>query len=445
MALRDPQEMIKDARVIFEAGIRAVDPYEGIRRCCKMEGNVLDVNGRSYDLSSVKDVYIVGAGKASARMAQGLEIMLGRRVKGGIINCKYGEPLRLDFVEVHEAGHPIPDRNGVRGSKRILDLARRADEKDLLLCVLSGGGSALLPLPVDEISLEEKQETTEVLLSCGAPINEINAVRKHISLIKGGRLAEAAFPAQVISLILSDVIGDPIDVIASGPTVADGSCFQDCIDIFEKYSIKERIPPGVLEYIKRGQEGKVQETPKPGDPLFERTQNVIIGNNLQCLMAARQMAIDLGYNAIVLSTLIQGDTGEAARFHAAVAKEVVRTGNPVERPACIISGGETTVVVRGSGKGGRNQEFVLAFAMEIEDLEGVVVLSGGTDGTDGLTDAAGAIADGHTIKRARQLGIEARDFLKNNDSYHFFKAIDGLLITGPTNTNVMDLRIIIIS
>jgi hydroxypyruvate reductase len=446
------QEMIRndllkrrrDARLIFDAGIRGVDPAQGIKAHCSLMGDLFYVNGKEYDLTRIRNVYIAGAGKASTPMAKALEEILGDRVKGGIINTKYGHVEDLKRVKVHQAGHPIPDRNGMEGARKLMDLVKRAEEDDLVIFVISGGGSALLPLPVEEISLEEKQKTTEILLSCGANIHEINTVRKHISQIKGGRLALASYPARVISFILSDVIGDDIQSIASGPTSADPTRFEDCLEIFERYKIMERIPRNVLEYIIKGAEGKAPETPKPKDPMFEKTQNLIIGNNFHCLINAKKKAIDLGYNSIILSTYLNGEARDSAIFHAAIAKEVMVSGNPVERPACLISGGETRVTIHGNGKGGRNQEFVLAFAMEIEGIEGIVVLSGGTDGTDGPTDAAGAIADGLTIKRARELGMDPSSFLKNNDSYHFFKNIGDLLVTGPTNTNVMDLRIVLV-
>ncbi|MBN2397667.1 MAG: DUF4147 domain-containing protein, partial [Deltaproteobacteria bacterium] len=293
--------------------------------------------------------------------------------------------------------------------------------------------------------LDNKQETTQALLECGADIHEINAIRKHISGIKGGRLAEVAFPATVVALVLSDVIGDDLDVIASGPTVPDRSTFADCMEIVNRYDLESALPLAVITYLKEGVEGKHPETPKPADVLFERTAALVIGSCALSLFAAKEKAAALGYNAMILSSSIKGETREAAKVHAAIAREMRQSGNPIPAPACMISGGETTVTIRGGGLGGRNMEFVLAAAIELDGFTGITVLSGGTDGTDGPTDAAGAIADGSTIRSAREKGIDATRCLMNNDSYHFFEMTGDLLVTGPTMTNVMDLRIFLVT
>jgi hydroxypyruvate reductase len=294
------------------------------------------------------------------------------------------------------------------------------------------------------VTLQDKQETTQLLLECGATIHEINAIRKHISQVKGGRMAGLAFPSTVVSLILSDVIGDDLDTIASGPAVPDRSSYADCLAIMEKYQLGERLPAAVREVVRLGLEGRLPETPKEDDPAFEKTQNAIIGNITRAVEAARQQAAELGYNTLVLSTMIEGETRDVARVHAAVAKEILKTGNPLPRPACVISGGETTVTIRGKGLGGRNQEFALAAAIEIEGLPNLLILSGGTDGTDGPTDAAGAFADGETVRLAAEKGIDARQSLGANDAYHFFEPLGDLLLTGPTFTNVMDLRLMLV-
>ncbi|MGH7829864.1 MAG: glycerate kinase type-2 family protein [Candidatus Binatia bacterium] len=438
------QELKKDARSIFEAGVKAADAAAAVRRHVRLRDGILEADGRSYDLSAFDGIYIVGAGKVSARMAVPVEALLGDRLKGGVVNVKYGHALPLQAVKVNEAGHPGPDEAGVRGAKEITALLRRAGEKDLIFCLLSGGGSALLPCPAEGLALRDKQATTEILLQCGATIKEMNVLRKHLSRVKGGRLAKIAHPATVISLILSDVVGDDLDSIASGPTVPDGSTFADCRDILRRYGIREKIPAAVRTFLEKGAGGGIEETPKAGDPIFLRTQNVIVGNNTLAIRAAREQGEQLGFRTLVLSSSIEGDTGEVARAHAAIAKEILRSGNPVERPACVISGGETTVVVRGQGKGGRNQEFALTAALGIDRTEGVVLLSGATDGTDGPTDAAGAMADGTTVSRARARGIEPQHYLATNDSYRFFESLGDLLITGPTYTNVMDLRLILV-
>jgi hydroxypyruvate reductase len=312
-----------------------------------------------------------------------------------------------------------------------------ADERTLVLCLVSGGGSALMPAPADGITFAEKQETTRQLLACGATINELNAVRKHLSKVKGGQLARTAFPSTVISLI-------PLDVIASGPTAPDESTFGGCLEILRKYEVRDRIPEGVLRRLRDGAAGKVQETPKPGEGVLGRCRNLVVGSNRLAVSAAREKAEALGYRTLMLSTRVQGEAREVARVFAAVGKEIATTGEPIPAPACVICGGETTVTLRGKGKGGRNQEIALSAALEIEGWPGLVIFSGGTDGTDGPTDAAGAVADGETAARARGAGFSAGDFLRENDSYHFFERLGDLVMTGPTGTNVMDVALIMV-
>jgi glycerate 2-kinase len=420
----------RDALSIFRAALAAADPGDAVIRYLKRR-----------DFSRYRNVWVVGAGKAGASMARAAERVLGRRIAGGLINVKDGHIARLRRIELNECGHPVPDARGVAGAERIAQIAVAAGPKDLVLCLISGGGSALLPLPAPPVTLEEKQAVTRLLLACGANIHEINAVRKHISLIKGGQLARLAEPAAVESLLLSDVIGDNLDVIGSGPTAPDASTFADAAAILRKYGIDGRVPASVRERIERGIGGDIEETPKAGDPLFRRVRNTVIGSNRLALDAAARRARELGYRTLVLASGIEGETREIARMHAAIAREVVQTGSPVRPPACIVTGGETTVTLRGEGLGGRNQEFVLAAAIDIADLPGTVVLSAGTDGSDGPTDAAGAIADGGTFAR----NSDARRFLDANDSYHYFEGLGDLIKTGPTNTNVMDVRLILVA
>ena len=350
----------------------------------------------------------------------------------------------LKRTEIIEAGHPIPDQKGFEGAKKIQALLKESGPEDLVIFLLSGGGSALLPLPVDGITLEEKQQMTQFLLDCGADIKEINTIRKHISQIKGGWLARWAYPSTVIGFILSDVVGDQLDVIGSGPTVPDISTFEEAWDILEKYDLIKKVAPSIQKHLLLGKEGKVEETPKPGDQTFQKVHNILIGSNILALRAAEKEASSLGLHTLILSSSIAGDTREAARFHSAIAKEVISSENPIPRPACIISGGETTVTVKGHGLGGRNQEFALAGALEINGLEKVVLLSGGTDGTDGPTDASGAVADHTTVSRARSMGLDPKVYLENNDAYPFFQRLGDLLMTGPTHTNVMDVRILLV-
>jgi hydroxypyruvate reductase len=439
-----PKKLRKDALAIFHAGVKAVDPVIAVKQHFRVEDGILSVDNRTYDLTNYKGVYVVGAGKASAAMAQPMEEILGDRIKASAVNVKYGHDVPLKIIRVNEAGHPVPDEAGLKGTKQIIQLLQQTGDKDLVIFLISGGGSALLPCPAQGLTLENKQKVTKHLLEVGATIHEINAVRKHISQVKGGQLARLVYPSALISLILSDVIGDNLDSIASGPTVPDSSTFSDCLHILDKYNIKKKIPAGVLEHLERGAKGEIKETPKAGDPVFKKTQNAIIGSNILAVKAAREKAQELKYHTMVLSSYIEGETREVAKVHTAVAKEILSTSSPVSRPACVISGGETTVTIRGKGLGGRNQEFVLAAAIDIDGLEDVVILSGGTDGTDGPTDAAGALADGETVRRAKKLGLDAEYHLRENDSYHFFLPLGDLLITGPTYTNVMDLRFVIV-
>jgi hydroxypyruvate reductase len=377
-------------------------------------------------------------------MAQAIEEILGERIEAGIINVKYGHTLPLDVITLNEVGHPVPDEAGLRGAKQIVKFLEKTSEKDLVLCLISGGGSALMPYPVEGITLDEKRQLTQILLDCGATIKEMNVLRKHVSRVKGGKLARLAYPATLVTLILSDVIGDDLESIASGPTVPDRSTYSDCLRILEKYSVEDKIPRSILDHFKKGIQGFIEETPKVGDPSFIKTQNVIVASNTLALQAAKRKSDELGYNGLILSSSIEGETKDVAHDHAAIAREILTTDLPVSKPACVISGGETTVTIRGKGKGGRNQEFVLAAAIAIEGLETVVVLSGGTDGTDGPTDATGAFADGTTVSRAMNQGLNAHEYLLNNDSYSFFNPLGDLLKTGPTFTNVMDLRLIMV-
>lgn len=416
-----------------------------VTRFCSLKEEVLTVGNRSYDLSCFEHLFVIGAGKACAPMALALENLLGDRIDSGLINVKYQHVEQLSRIKINEAGHPIPDENGMAGAGEILRIVQSATAEDLVICLLSGGGSALLPLPADGISLADKQKTIQILLSCGVAIHDINTIRKHISSVKGGRLAKAAYPATVVTLILSDVIGDDPDVIASGPTVPDSSTFENCMEIIDKYKIQKTLPESVTSYIQKGVEKKIGETPKKTDPFFQKIDYTIIGSNAEALFAAKRKAAMLGYNTLILSTLIDGDTAQAARLHAAIAGEIKKSGNPVSPPACILSGGETTVEIKGNGLGGRNMEFALAFAVAARGLKDVVLLSVGTDGTDGPTDAAGAFSDSFTLEKAKSGSIDASAYLANNDSYHFFRQIGDLFITGPTNTNVMDVRILIVS
>ncbi len=410
----------RHARSIFDAALKAADPSRAVETAV-----------RRMDFSGYRNIYVVGAGKAGASMAKAAERVLGRRITSGFVNVKDGHATKLRRIELHECGHPEPDGRGMAGAERIAAIAAAAEREDLVLCLISGGASALMPLPAPPVSLEEKRAVTRLLLSAGADIHEFNAVRKHLSRIKGGQLAQLAAPAKVETLALSDVVGDDLDVIGSGPTAPDSSTFAGAREVLERYGVWKRAPRSVRERLTRAN----TETPKPGDPIFRHVRNQVIGSNRIALAAASERARELGYRTQILSSEIVGETRDVARMHAAILREAARGRGPL----CIVSGGETTVTIRGKGKGGRNQEFTLAAAIEIAGLEDAVIFSAGTDGSDGPTDAAGAIADGATLTR----GPDARAYLDNNDSYTYFEKLGDLIKTGPTHTNVMDVHIML--
>jgi glycerate 2-kinase len=419
------EELRQDLHAIFQAALKAVDPGEAIRTHVRRNGQQLHVADRVYDLRQYDALYVIGVGKAGAAMAMAIEAQLRDRIRGGHVIVKYGHGGPVKHVTLHEAGHPIPDEAGVRATRTLIEFVRERGPRDLIICLISGGGSALSPAPVDGITLTEKQEATRLLLACGATIHEINALRKHISHIKGGQLARLASPATLVALVLSDVVGDSLDVIASGPTVPDTSTFADCLDMLRKYHLRDKVPLAIRHRLESGMAGTVAETPKPGDPAFARTQTVIIGRNLQALEAASRQATALGYQTLILSSGLEGETRDVAKVHAGIAREVLASGHPISAPACLLSGGETTM------------------ALDIRHVPGIAVLSAGTDGTDGPTDAAGAVADWMTCARAEQLGLQPRLALEDNDAYPFFERLGDLLITGPTQTNVMDVRIMV--
>jgi glycerate 2-kinase len=429
---------------IFSEAVRAADPYLGIKKFVERRGNGILIDGELYPESRFPKIIVIGGGKASARMGQALEEILGDRIAGGWINTKDGHSVPLKTITVNECGHPVPDERGIYGARRIIDLLDAADGKTLVICLLSGGGSALMPAPAEGISLAEKQDVTRLLLTAGAAIDELNAVRKHLSILKGGGMASLACPARLHVLILSDVIGDKLDTIASGPAVDDRSTFQDCIDICTRYGVFDKLPIVVRERFLRGAEGFIPETAKPGEWYLSLARNTLIGNNRMSVEAAEKAASGLGFGTLVLSTVLEGEAKEIGTVYAAIASEIISSGNPLLMPACVIGGGETTVTVRGKGKGGRNQEMALRVAERISGLSGTAFLSGGTDGTDGPTDAAGGVVDSETNRAGTEKGLNIRSYLDDNDSYHYLKEVDGLLMTGPTGTNVMDVQILLV-
>ncbi len=425
---------------LFHAALYAADPYEAVRL---HTGKILSV----YENEGFQKLMAVGFGKAASPMIKAVMDDLGERVTGGFIVTKYGhagQTDRKDVIKVYEAGHPLPDENGARATEKIINSLKDADSKTLVVCLVSGGGSALLVSPYGGITLREKQNATELLLNAGADIFELNTVRKHISEVKGGRLAEIAYPAKVISLILSDVIGDRLDVIASGPAAPDSTTYLDALRIIERHMLNDAMPVSIMDLLKKGIKGLVPETPKVSSPVFQRVENIIVGSSKKAIDATKDKAIALGFEATVVSTEIQGEARYIGKWLAKKVKEMKASGSGPGK-ICLISGGETTVTVTGSGRGGRNMELALSFALEIEGMEGITFLSAGTDGTDGLTDAAGAIVDGGTVRKARAIGMSPEAYLESNDSYHFFANAGGLLITGPTGTNVMDIQITLLN
>jgi glycerate 2-kinase len=422
---------------VLNAALHAADPFWATCRALKYE---LDITKNA----SPGKIYVVGAGKAGAAMSRAAEEVFGERIASGIVVVKEGYTstggVPLSRIALIEAGHPVPDQRGVDATTRLLDTVGDAREEDLVVCLISGGGSALLTSPAKGISLEDVQETTRLLLRSGATINELNAVRKHLSRVSGGQLARSASPASILSLILSDVTGSPLDVIASGPTVPDPTTYADALEIIERYSLSSEVPGSVLERLQMGIAGQVAETPKPGDALFERVTNRLVASNVTAVEAAAGQARTLGLDTLVASTFLEGEAREVGMALAAVAKEMATYGRPVRRPGCVLFGGETTVTVRGSGMGGRNTELALGAALALDGWgPDVVVASLATDGGDGSSPSAGAISDGTTIGRGKSLGLDAHDALDRNDSYSYWRSLGDAMMTGPTGTNVNDV------
>ena len=427
----------------LERAINAAEPKQLIKAKVKMENNHLQVEGYTFDLSKFKHVYVIGGGKAGGKMAQAIEEILGKHVTAGVVNIPYGTKQRTFVIKLNEASHPVPDEAGVRGTFRIMELAEQAEENDLVICLISGGGSSLMPMPLEGISLKDKQALTNALLRSGAVITEINAVRKHLSAFKGGWLAKKAYPGTVLNLVLSDVMGDSLDSIASGPTVPDPSTFSDARKILEKYDLWLNAPVSIRRVLLEGANGFRQETPKPGDLVFENVYNVVIGNNRTSCLAAVDCLLSKGLNTLLLTDMLNGEAKEAGKALAKFSSRGFVCNAPIPKPIGVVSGGETTVTVTGNGLGGRNQELALSAALNLKDSEECVIASFSTDGVDGPTDAAGAIVDGYTLKRGKQLGLDPEKYLENNDSYNFFLELGDLIYTEATGTNVNDIAVIV--
>lgn len=429
-------------RRVIGAGLLAADPAQALRKRIHRTGHRLQVGRRTYDLRSFDRVVVVGAGKASAKMAQALERVLGAYLDSGLIVVKTGHCLPTKRVTVIEAGHPVPDRAGLKAAKQLRARMAELGSRDLLMVLLSGGASSLIPAPVDGVSLADKQQLTQLLLRSGATIREINVVRKHLSTIKGGRLVEAT-KARIVTLILSDVIGDELTVIGSGPTTPDPSTYRDAIAILKRRHLWTKTPASIRHHLVLGNRGDISETPKPGAARFQRVHHEIIGNNEMALVAAAQAATRAGLRTVMLSTPLLGDASAAGKIFVSLADCLSAGQGRVRRPYCIVAGGETTVTVTGRGKGGRAQEFAAAAASEIAGLAKVWVAAIGTDGTDGPTDAAGAVVSGSTLEQARRKGVNLRRALAQHNTYPALHALKSHIVTGPTGTNVNDLYLLL--
>lgn len=431
------------AEQIFKTAVESVLPEKMIHRHVALKNSILCISGMPIPLDNINHIYLIGAGKASAAMAKEFENILGKKISGGHVVVKYGHACKLQYVDLSEAGHPIPDINGQRATKKILDIAKHASENDLVICLISGGGSALLTDIPDQSKIEDIINLNDLLLKSSADIKEINTVRKHLSKIKGGQLATAAYPARLICLILSDVVGDLLDVIASGPTVPDTTTYEDALKVLEKYNLLSWVPNSLINYLEKGKEGIYPETPKTENPLFNRTQNVVIGSNKIALDAANQKATSLGLNSFVSTSELAGNVIETA--HALIKTAITAQNDKgIKKPYCLLFGGETTIKINGTGTGGRNQHLALYASLLLKDKNGITFLAAGTDGTDGPTVAAGAVVNTKTFEHALSIGLNINQYLENFDSFHFFEKVGGHIITGPTMTNVMDIIIIII-
>jgi len=427
----------------LEHALNAVDPKQIIASNVALKNSSLNVNGYRFDLKKFKKIYVIGGGKASGAMAEALEQVLDKRIKEGFVNVPHGNKNKTAIINLHGANHPIPDEAGVEGTRRMLEIAEKAEQDDLVICLLSGGGSSLMPLPRGNISLADKRTITDALLKSGATINEINTIRKHISDFKGGWLAKKAYPATILNLVLSDVVGDPLDFIASGPTVPDSTTFADAVKVLRKYGLWDKAPAAVKEVLSDGEKGKIPETPKASDEAFRKVFNVVVGNNRFASLAACKQLKAEGLNTLLLTASLEGEARHVGVMLASMAREILVSGNPVSKPAGLVAGGETTVTVTGKGLGGRNQELALAAVLKMKEMDGVVLASLSTDGIDGPTDAAGAIVDGKTLARAAEKGLAPEVFLAENNSYNFFSKLGDLIFTGATGTNVNDITVIV--
>ena len=441
---RPLDKLHRDVLSALNAALEAAQPARIIKRHLSVRSEVLSTSGLMFPLKNYRRIFVIGGGKASGYMGEEVERLLGKRITSGLVIIPdYLKPRPQGRrIKYHLATHPVPTSAGMQGVLSMLELVKNVSRSDLVIVLLSGGGSALMPLPAKGISLRDEADITSLLLKSGASIQEINAVRKHLSRIKGGRLAERLYPATVLSLIISDVVGDELDAIASGPTAPDPTTYTDAKSILVKYNLWPRVPRRAREVIDDGVSGSIPDTPKEDHVAFRSVHNLIVGRNRESCLAAALAMRKAGYRTLILSTRIVGEAREVGRILGSIATGIRESGLPLAPPAALVAGGETTVMVRGKGKGGRNQELSLATAMKISGSKGVVATSLATDGIDGQTEAAGALVDGTTVMRGRKLGMEPEEYMDNNDSYHYFRKLKDLIITGPTGTNVNDIMIL---
>lgn len=432
----------EDAITILKSAIEAVEPASAVKKALVRKENVLHMGDHQYDLDTFENIYVIALGKASVSMAAAIEDILSDKILEGIAVTRYGSINHLQQLQVYEASHPIPDENSVKAAEMTKNILSKTSENDFVIFLISGGGSSLFALPRKDISFKEFVKMHENILSSGATIKEVNIVRKHLSTVKAGGLAKMAYPAQSISLVLSDVVGDSLDIVASGPTVPDSSTFEDFNEIIERYNIK--LFPSISRLLEDGLNGLIDETPKADDPVFDLCYSKLIGTNCFALDAASTKATFLGYNSLLLTSYVTGESKEIVKIFSALARNERYHSQPIALPACILAGGETTVSLNSNGKGGRCQEMALSFAIEAGGLKNILFLAAGTDGIDGPTDAAGAMADGNTIHNGEEFGLDARDMLESHDSYNYFNTIGDLIKIGETGTNVMDVYILLI-
>ncbi len=434
----------KHAKEIFQSGLKAADPSICISETVSVKNNILYVQEKSYNLASYRNIYVIAFGKAAPLMAKAIEDILSDHITEGIVISNVVPKINYNHLEFFLSSHPVPDERSLKAAQKVLAILDKAKEQDLVIFLISGGGSSLIAMPREGLTLEDKRKVTEKLLISGVDTNGLNTVRKKLSLIKGGGLLKRALPATVITLVLSDVVGDKLDVIASGPTIPDSTTFEEAWRVIEALGIEHEIPPKVVVYLQRGKAGLIPPLITKEEVDWNKVQHVIVGNNFKSLVACVTKAKKLGYNTLLLTSQISGEAREVAKVIAGIAFDCERFDTPVKKPSCIVFGGETTVTVTGNGIGGRNTETALAFCMEIIGHENIVGLFAGTDGIDGPTDAAGAICDGNSRLIARTFNCSARDHLLDNNSYAFFDRLGDLIKTGPTGTNVMDIGIVLI-